>query len=168
MRGYQPSPYQHFLDHGIAEGRKIRLSKQIIAAKAGKIARIKKLISRHKPYSIVDNITGPTLCFLDDEIKARYGVEDTDNVSGHRYDPTMLALVEEYKDGLVLDCGRGKKPFYFENVINYEIVNYDTTDVIGVAEELPFVDNAFDAVISVAVLSMCETRSVRPRKSLGS
>jgi ubiquinone/menaquinone biosynthesis C-methylase UbiE len=28
----------------------------------------------------------------------------------------------------------------------------DSTDVLGVAEELPFVDNAFDAVISVAVL----------------
>ncbi len=37
-------------------------------------------------------------------------------------------------------------------MVNYEIVNYDSTDVVGVAEELPFKDNSFDAVISVAVL----------------
>ena len=63
-----------------------------------------------------------------------------------------LTLIEEYKDGVLLDCGAGKRPVYYENVVNYEIANYDSTDVIGVAEELPFIDYAFDAVISVAVL----------------
>lgn len=63
-----------------------------------------------------------------------------------------MELVEEYKDGLLLDCGSGKRSISYENVVNYEIVSCDTTDVIGVAEELPFIDNAFDAVISVAVL----------------
>lgn len=41
---------------------------------------------------------------------------------------------------------------YYDNVVNYEIVDYDTTDVIGVGEQLPFKDNSFDAVISIAVL----------------
>lgn len=140
------------MNHGIAEGRTIRQSKAIFAIKAKKIGKIKKIINRDKPYSMVDSISGPTLCFLNDDLKVRYGVEDTDNVSGHGYDPNIQAIIEEYKDGLVLDCGAGRKPVYYENVVNYEIVNYDSTDVIGVAEELPFIDNAFDAVLSVAVL----------------
>ena len=37
-------------------------------------------------------------------------------------------------------------------VVNFEIVGYDSTDVRGVGETLPFVDNAFDAVVSIAVL----------------
>jgi len=41
---------------------------------------------------------------------------------------------------------------YFPNVLNYEIVNYDTTDVVGVGERLPFRDGVFDAIISNAVL----------------
>ena len=39
-----------------------------------------------------------------------------------------------------------------DNVVNYEIVDYDTTDVIGLGDTLPFNDCVFDAVISIAVL----------------
>jgi SAM-dependent methyltransferase len=152
VKGYLPSPYEHLINHGLAEGRTLRLSKDIVAIKAAKIEKIRRVIRRGLPHSIADGPSGPALCFLDDELKARYGVEDTDNVSAHDYDPNIVTLIDEYKDGLLLDCGAGKRGVYYENVVNYEIVNYDSTDVIGVAEELPFKDNAFDAVISVAVL----------------
>ena len=46
----------------------------------------------------------------------------------------------------------GKRPVSYDHVVNYEIVAYDTTDVVGVGEELPFADESFDAVISNAVL----------------
>jgi len=36
--------------------------------------------------------------------------------------------------------------------VNYEIVDYDTTDVLGAAERLPFADESFDAVLSLNVL----------------
>jgi SAM-dependent methyltransferase len=52
----------------------------------------------------------------------------------------------------VLDCGAGLRSTYYQNVVNYEIVDYPSTDVLGVAEELPFRTDAFDAVISIAVL----------------
>jgi SAM-dependent methyltransferase len=52
----------------------------------------------------------------------------------------------------VLDCGAGKRPIYFDNVVNFEIAAYETTDVRGVGEVLPFIDDAFDAVLSIAVL----------------
>jgi SAM-dependent methyltransferase len=152
VKGYPTGPYQHFVDHGMAEGRKIRRCREIALAKAKKVKRIKKLIKRGMPYSMVECSGGPALCFLDDGLKARFGVEDTNNVSGHEYDPNIVALIDEFKDGLLLDCGAGRRPVYYENVVNYEIANYDSTDVLGVAEVLPFVDNAFDAVISVAVL----------------
>ena len=47
---------------------------------------------------------------------------------------------------------RGRRAVYFDNVVNFEIVPYDTTDVRGVGEELPFRDASFDAVVSIAVL----------------
>ena len=152
VTGYLPSPFQHLVNHGLAEKRKLRHSKRIIAAKAKKIEAVTKLIKPGKPFTTIDSLAGPALCFLDESLKSRYGVKDTDNVSAHEYDPAILALIEEYKDGLLLDCGAGRRPVYYDNVVNYEIANYDSTDVLGVAEELPFVDNAFDAVISVAVL----------------
>jgi ubiquinone/menaquinone biosynthesis C-methylase UbiE len=53
---------------------------------------------------------------------------------------------------LILDCGAGLRPIYYDNVVNSEIVDYETTDVIDVGEHLPFKDASFDAVLSHAVL----------------
>jgi len=36
------------------------------------------------------------------------------------------------------DAGACKKRAYYDNVVNLEIVPYDTTDVLGVGEVLPF------------------------------
>jgi SAM-dependent methyltransferase len=152
VEGYLPSPYQHLIEHGLSEGRKIRFDGKVIAAKAEKIKRIEKLIKPGLPHAMIKNSCGEALCFLDDDLKAQFGVEDTENVSAHGYGPEVVAMIEEFKDGLLLDCGAGRRPVYYKNVVNYEIVNYDSTDVLGVAEVLPFVDNAFDAVISIAVL----------------
>jgi SAM-dependent methyltransferase len=63
-----------------------------------------------------------------------------------------MSLIERHAGGLVADIGAGRRPVYFEHVVNFEIVPYDTTDVRGVGECLPFRDNSFDGVISVAVL----------------
>ncbi|MEL7006035.1 MAG: class I SAM-dependent methyltransferase [Cyanobacteria bacterium J06656_5] len=90
--------------------------------------------------------------FLTDDLQVKYGIEETENVSANGYDPTALSLIAEYTDGLILDCGSGKRSEYYKNVVNFEIVPYETTDVLGVGEELPFKDNAFDAVFSLAVL----------------
>jgi SAM-dependent methyltransferase len=73
-------------------------------------------------------------------------------VSSNSYDPYGIALVEEFKDGLILDCGAGRRSIYYPNVVNFEIVDYSSTDIIGVGEFLPFKDASFEAVISVAVL----------------
>lgn len=90
--------------------------------------------------------------FLSGELQKKYNIVDTDNVSSNIYDPIALSIIEEHSSGLILDCGSGKRSIYYANVVNFEIVPYDTTDVLGVGEELPFIDNVFDAVFSLSVL----------------
>lgn len=89
--------------------------------------------------------------FLDENTRIRVGAIKTDNVSGHGYDDTLIELIAQSR-GPILDVGAGNRPMYREDVINVEIVPYPTTDVIGASEYLPFADNSFDLVISVAVL----------------
>jgi SAM-dependent methyltransferase len=90
--------------------------------------------------------------YLTDELRAATRIVDTDRVSANSYDAATLDLIRGCKDVLVLDYGTGRRDAYHANVVNYEIVAYDTTDVIGVGEVLPFLDDSFDAVLSIAVL----------------
>ncbi len=92
------------------------------------------------------------LNFLNEEVRRVYGLSDTDNVSSHGYDEYALQIIKSNQDGLVLDCGSGKRDEYLDNVVNFEIVPYDSTDVVGIGEDLPFSDNSFDAVLSLNVL----------------
>jgi SAM-dependent methyltransferase len=89
--------------------------------------------------------------FLDDDTRERVGAVKTENVSGHGYDQTLVELISQSR-GPILDVGAGNRPTYREDVINVEIVPYPTTDVVGASEYLPFADETFDLVISVAVL----------------
>ncbi|MBW4639704.1 MAG: class I SAM-dependent methyltransferase [Gloeocapsa sp. UFS-A4-WI-NPMV-4B04] len=82
-----------------------------------------------------------------------YGnVKPTTNVSANNYDPVALGIVEQFKNGIILDNGCGLRNIYYDNVVNFEIVDYPTTDVLGIGEKLPFKTDIFDAVFSLAVL----------------
>ena len=96
--------------------------------------------------------TGSAYDFLTDELSREAGIKVTENVSSHGYDADMLGIIEACRNGLVLDAGAGHKAVYYDNVVNLEIVDYPTTDVIGAGERLPFLSESFDAVLSVAVL----------------
>jgi SAM-dependent methyltransferase len=78
----------------------------------------------------------------------------TANVSAHNYDPIALEIIQSVhaRGGKVLDCGAGLRSGHDATVVNLEIVDYPTTDVIGVGESLPFKDDSFDAAFSLAVL----------------
>lgn len=90
--------------------------------------------------------------FLTPELRFHSGVEATESVSANGYDQTTRDLIERFPDGLILDNGSGLRNVYYPNVVNLEIVDYSTTDVLGVGESLPFKSNVFDAVFSLAVL----------------
>lgn len=145
----QKSGKSHFQLFGKNEKRMLRHDSSLIAkAKRKKHEIIRSLLRSDIPYQ-------ENACFYDfltGELKKKFNIVDTDLVSGHHYDPSSLDIINKYKNGWVLDCGAGRRPVYYENVVNFEIVPYDTTDVRGVGEVLPFVDHAFDAVLSVAVL----------------
>jgi SAM-dependent methyltransferase len=74
--------------------------------------------------------------------------------SANPYDPAALALIDETtrKGGVVLDCGAGFRSSRLPNVINLEISNYRSTDMLAAGEALPFKDASFDAILSLAVL----------------
>lgn len=141
----------HFERIGWTEGRKIRATRDIAEWRRTKMERLRPLLRRDMPFT-EDAASGGRVDFLTDALREETRIVDTGNVSCWPYDAPILAVVEECAAGLVLDCGAGMRPVYYENVVNYEIAAYDTTDVVGVGEYLPFLDNSFDAVLSVAVL----------------
>lgn len=138
----------HFNAFGRTEGRRIRLSNSIGKARQQKLDKIRSILRADLP----STVTSGKPDYLSDELRKVSGISSTDAVSANSYDPLARGLIEKHTDGLVLDCGAGKRDVYYENVVNFEIVDYDTTDVLGVGEELPFKDGTFDAVISIAVL----------------
>lgn len=110
--------------------------------------RIESTLREDMPYELLGKIYD----FLTPELRAQFNIIDTENVSSNGYDGDAIALIEKHRAGLILDCGAGSRPSYYENVVNFEIAAYPSTDVRGVGEVLPFRDNSFDAVFSLAVL----------------
>jgi len=169
-RGELTSGKQHFDLWGKADNRRLRTPPDRIAAvQTAKIERTTPLLRLDLPYVR----SGPKYDFLTEELRRETRIVDTAAVSSNPYPPEAEQLIDSAANGLVLDCGAGKRGVYYPNVVNYEIVNYDTTDIIGVGELLPFKDNSFDAVMSLAVLEhvrdpiRCAAELVRVLKSGG-
>ena len=145
--GHIKSGRQHFDVHGTHEGRRLRYAVEE-QRKHLKLAHLRSFLRTdmlmHEASDYFD--------FLTPELREQFNIIDTTAISSNEYDPDGLALIEKHRDGLVLDCGAGSRGVYYQNVINFEIAVYPSTDVRGVGEVLPFKDNSFDAVISIAVL----------------
>jgi hypothetical protein len=91
--------------------------------------------------------------FLPDEMRFALSPSPA-TTSANPYDPAALDLINRVtnRGGVVLDCGAGSRHRRMRNVINLEIVAYRSTDVLGVGEALPFKNDSFDAILSLAVL----------------
>ena len=77
---------------------------------------------------------------------------DPSAVSVNPYGAQALSLINEFREGLVLDCGAGYPSEHYANVIQFELFRYPSTDVVGDALRLPFADGVFEGAISQAVL----------------
>ncbi|HSU05588.1 MAG TPA: methyltransferase domain-containing protein [Acetobacteraceae bacterium] len=146
--GSLPDGRAHFQHYGRAEGRRLRRVDLIEPLRERKLERLLPLLDTTRPHTTRDR----KFDFLTDELRAASGIVDTPHVSSNPYDPAVESLIRAAGDGLLLDCGAGRRPVYHANVVNLDIVDYDTTDVIAVGENLPFHDASFEAAISVAVL----------------
>jgi SAM-dependent methyltransferase len=143
------SGLDHFHKHGVHESRQLQLNAGVLAqAKARKLERVAPLLRNDMP--VVKH--AGHYDFLSETLRRECNIVDTDAVSSNDYDGKVLSLIERHTQGLILDCGAGRRSTYYDNVVNFEIVDYDTTDVRGVGESLPFADASFDAVVSIAVL----------------
>lgn len=138
----------HYERRGRNETRTAFHAPDLDAMRARKMERLEPLLRTELPH----RRRGAKYDFLTDELADLAGVTETANVSSNRYDPFVLQIIAESGDGLVLDCGAGRRDRYYANVVNFEIVDYESTDVLGVGECLPFRDGSFDAVVSLAVL----------------
>lgn len=141
------SGYAHFKLYGELESRHLRFPVQIERKKL-KLDSIISLLRTDMPMQQSDNYYD----FLTSDLRKQFNIIDTHAISSNDYDYDVLDLIRKHRDGMVLDCGAGSRGVYYQNVVNYEIAVYPSTDVRGVGEVLPFKDNSFDAVISVAVL----------------
>jgi SAM-dependent methyltransferase len=138
----------HFMRFGRGERRLMYRLAQLQPMQQEKLQRIQPVLD----LSLAHVRCGDKYDFLSQELREATAIENTANESRNPYDPDTITLIHRHKDGLVLDCGAGSRPTYYSNVVNLEIVDYPTTDVIAVNERLPFKDASFDAVISIVVL----------------
>lgn len=99
-----------------------------------------------------DSLNNGIFNCLTAELAQLAGVVDTENVSMNSYDPRFEELIINNKDKVFLDVGAGYRATNYPNIVNLEIVAYQSTDVLAIAEDLPFEDNSFDFVHCNAVL----------------
>lgn len=138
----------HFERFGKFENRRQKRPSPLAAIRARKLARLRPLLlDPQRPLGANGKFS-----FLDAETRARDNLDDEIPVSDNGYDDETVALVERCADGLILDVGAGFRPVYYSNVVNLEVKDYPTTDVIAAADRLPFRDASFEGVISIAVL----------------
>lgn len=152
-RGDFRSGRVHFNRHGFRESRLQEGSADVALLQKRKIERIEPILRREMPHKR----RGIKYDFLSDSLRSETAIAGASDVSPDRvdfnqYDDGMLRLIEQCRDGLVLDCGAGRRPTYYPNVVNLEIFDFISTDILGVGEALPFHDACFDGVISNAVL----------------
>jgi SAM-dependent methyltransferase len=90
--------------------------------------------------------------FLTKDLIEFGNVRPTENISANHYDEVAHSIVKKFPQGLILDNGCGLRRKYYSNIVNFEIADYPTTDVVGIGEILPFKSGVFDAVFSLDVL----------------
>lgn len=146
--GAFPTARAHFDALGQVERRRQRRKSPLPEIRARKLAALRPLLLA--PQTELD--ANGKFSFLDAQTRTRDALDDDIPVSENGYDDETVRLIESCPSGLILDVGAGYRPVYYSNVVNLEVKDYPTTDVIAAADTLPFKDNSFDGVISIAVL----------------
>ena len=75
-----------------------------------------------------------------------------DRISWNVYDPDLDTVFQDNPESLFLDMGAGLRRDYRSNVVYAEIAMLPSTDILCFGDALPFDDDTFDGVVSLAVL----------------
>jgi SAM-dependent methyltransferase len=78
--------------------------------------------------------------------------DKTDLISCHAYPRAIIRHLQENPDAIALDVGAGLKFTIHDRIVNLEIFDYPSTDVLSLGDNIPFPDETFDVVFSSAVL----------------
>jgi SAM-dependent methyltransferase len=146
----------HFERHGREEGRQ-QVARSALAS-IGE-ARSRKLheLLRRSPSTATRcaqhriSVAGTEMVMLQ-SLSADHLPIQSDNVSANLYDLPVSEFVLSLPDGLLLDLGAGLRRDYLPNVLNVEIDDFVSTDVVAYGADLPFEDGTFDGAICLAVL----------------
>lgn len=127
----------------------LKFSAEWHATKKSRIQSILKPFARSIPQDTDKPINAlPLTWTVDYRLEAKL-----DPVSSHYYGPK----IERFLSGLpsnstILDIGAGLRRIPWPNVVNCEIYDYPSTDILCLGSDLPIQDNSVDAVLSLAVL----------------
>ena len=135
----------HFTRYGIGEGRK----QFVNAAAIGRLRR-KKLaaVSFRRSIAAVDE----PLNFLPQDVRDSMEIPEFPPVAANDYNSELIETIRANPKAMFLDVGAGLRHTYYSDVVNAEVWQSPSTDVICVGEDLPFADKQFDHVLCLAVL----------------
>ena len=120
---------------------------RMISSKLTDIKRNKQMLIQDKlKYTVPDNM------YIE---PYKIGINETESANEWQVESDISKLIKE--NNLILNVGAGyrkwtERYFSLPNVINTEVFNYPTTDIVCDGDNLPFKDNSFDVVLSLAVL----------------
>lgn len=117
--------------------------------KLSKLNRIKSHLRTDLPHAVL-----PTRYdFMTDLLRDKASIIEATATSSHSYTPEIYEEIDKIQnEGLILDCGAGYRKTQDPRIIHFEIEPYISTDIRGIAENLPFKDNTFDLILSIVVL----------------
>lgn len=117
---------------------------------AAKPAILERILNRQ--LDRLDGCRSPSALPADWQVSPRLEAKQ-DAVSAHLYGPMIHEFLAAMPDGgVALDAGAGLRKRPAPHVINMEIYDYPSTDVLAIGQDLPFRDESFDAILSIAVL----------------
>ena len=135
----------HFARHGIRENRQ-----QFVNATAiGKLRR-KKLAALSFRYNVSTN-DGP-FDFLPQDMRDSMEIPEFPPVAANNYNPELIDVIRANPKSTFLDIGAGLRHIYYSNVVNAEVWRSASTNIICIAENLPFTGEQFDHVFCLALL----------------
>jgi SAM-dependent methyltransferase len=139
---------EHYRLHGQSEGRRQAANMSEVARiRDEKLKRVK--FRKRAPHA---RESGKAASYLTEQLVREFRIPEFPPISAHDYGGFIAKMQREHPDWMFLDVGAGLRGTVSSNMVNVDIFDAVSTDVVCVGEELPFADNQFDYIICSATL----------------